>query len=200
MDTAQTTTISLSGLETFFAVCAIIGGVLFIARLILQFIGASHGADTAGDVTGEVNDMSEYSNGDSDVSFKLLSFQGLTAFFLMFGLVGFAMLRQNQSKAWIAITAASFAGLTAMWVIKKIFDIMLGLQSSGNLNIQNTLGKEGTVYLSIKKGQTGKVNVVVQNSLKLFDAVSDSTEDIQTGARVKVTKIIGGNILLVEKI
>ena len=78
------------GLEKLFMVCAVAGGILFAIRLVLQFLGG----DTGGhhDISSPVNVGGTDIHGDtvadgSDayLSFKLLSFQGLTAFFMMFG-------------------------------------------------------------------------------------------------------------------
>ena len=93
----------MNGLEKIFAVCAIVGGVLFIIRLVLQFMGGDFDADAADGLDGldGVDGLDgadadfDVEIGDTDYSFKLISFQGLTAFFAMFGLVGLAMLKQS---------------------------------------------------------------------------------------------------------
>lgn len=44
----------------------------------------------------------------------------------------------------------------------------------GTINIRNAIGSEGSVYLAIPKNGTGQVQVIVQGSLKTFDAFSKS--------------------------
>jgi hypothetical protein len=92
-----------TGLELFFLICAITGGGLFLARFVIQLIGGS-GIDV----------------GHADVSFKLLTLQGLTAFFMMFGLVGFALLRENKTGNGAALFGATAAGMGTVWIISKI--------------------------------------------------------------------------------
>ena len=91
----------LSGLEKAFLTCAVLGGLLFLVRLVMQFIGghgdgAGHeiGHDVPHDLPHDLDPgaVGEHAGlGDSDVSFKLLTFQGIMAFLMIFGLVGLAM-------------------------------------------------------------------------------------------------------------
>jgi membrane protein implicated in regulation of membrane protease activity len=87
-----------------------------------------------------------------------------------------------------------------MWVISRIFAFMGSMQSEGTLRMENAIGQQGKVYLTIPKGGTGKVNVVVQGSLREFDAVAESKAKIATGERVEVVQIANNNTLVVKKI
>lgn len=189
------------GMEWFFLLCALIGGVLFIFRLILQFVGGD--ADVDGDIDIDVDmdgDIDADTGGDSDVSFRLLSLQGVTSFGLMFGLVGLAMMRQSGQDAVRALAVATAAGLATVWLMKWIFNKAKVLQSSGNIKMKNAIGKEGDVYLTIPSHGTGKARVSVQNHLKVWDATTDNNQEIKTGERVRVTGVVSGNVLIVEKI
>jgi membrane-bound ClpP family serine protease len=76
---------------------------------------------------------------------------------------------------------------------------MKNLQSSGTIDVQNAVGQEGTVYLTIPADGTGKAQVTVQDRLKVYEAVSEYGEEIPSGERIKVVKVVSGNILVVEK-
>jgi len=194
----------LSGLELLFACCAVFGTVLFVIRLVLMFVGGiddAHSAD-AGDMDAGAGDFDAGAGDfdaadmdhtgdlhDSDISFRLLSLQGLTAFFMMFGLVGWAVIRQGEYNALIPIAAGTVAGLLTVWVMKIIFQFATGLQSSGTMNLKNAIGEEGTVYLTIHPGQSGKVQVSIQNRLAVLEAVTDSKEEIKTGEPIRVVRI-----------
>ena len=124
---------NLSGLELLFACCAVFGTVLFVIRLVLMFMGmggeGAHSADVGhieagGMDAGHLDTANIEHTGemhDSDISFKALSLQGITAFFMMFGLVGWAVIRQEKYNALIPIAAGTVAGLLTVWVMKKIF-------------------------------------------------------------------------------
>ena len=191
------------GMEWFFLLCALIGGTLFMIRLILQFVGGGSDMDADGDIDIDVDmdgDVDVGVGGDSDISFKLLSLQGITSFALMFGLVGLAMMRQSGQDAIRALVAATVAGSATFWLMKWIFNKAKVLQSSGNIKMKNAIGKEGDVYLAIPPHGTGKARVSVQNHLKVWNATTDSNQEIKTGERVRVTGVVSGNVLVVEKL
>ena len=203
---------SITGLELVFVICATFGGALFVVRLILMFMGAADseapdGMDVDGmDVDGmDVHDMDVHdidsADGvhDADISFKLLSLQGITAFFMMFGLVGWAMIRQGDYPPLVPIASGTVGGLATIWVMKKIFQFATSLQSSGTMDLNNAIGQEGTVYLTIRPGDIGKVQVNVQNTLSVLNAITESTEEIKTGTDVRVVKIKADK-LVVDKL
>jgi membrane protein implicated in regulation of membrane protease activity len=199
----------LTGVEKFFVLCAAIGAVLFSIRLVLMFagmgetdadldadvdvdadVGAHVDADTAG--AGEIS--------GADFSFKILSFQGLTAFFTMFGLVGLAMMRGSRLSAGWAILGGMGAGLFSVWVVSWLFTFFKRLQHSGTLSLKNAVGQEGKVYLSIPGDAPGKVQVSVQGRLGIFDAISEDKSNIPTDTVVKVVGLSSANLLVVRKV
>ncbi|UCD53570.1 MAG: hypothetical protein JSW27_13140 [Phycisphaerales bacterium] len=197
-----------SGTEKLYLVCAVIGGVLFVVRLVLQFVGGDGGGDYdagAADVAGGEIDggFAEDVGGDVDdayLSFKILSFQGLTAFFMMFGLVGLAMARQTQHNATTCLVVATGAGLGTVWIIGLIFRKAAALQASGNINLRNAIGQEGEVYLTIPNAGTGKAKVTVQDRLRIYNAISNDKTEIKTGQRVRVVEVTPQDVLVVEKV
>ena len=211
-----------SSLDKVFAVCALIGGGLFLIRLVLMLVGGGVDADGVDadididmdmdmdmdmdvdvdvdvDVDGDM-DGGDFEGGDSDISFRLLSFQGVTAFFMMFGLVGLALSYQSKVPHGFAIAGAIIAGLGTVWVMNCIFKAMSGLQSSGTIKMKNAIGKQGTVYLHIPDTGTGKARVSIQNQLKVYDAMSEGDQEIDTGERIQVVSIVSGNVLVVRKV
>jgi len=182
-----------NGLEMFFLACAIIGGFFVVMKLILQFIGG----DTPSDVGGSGDIDIDPQHVDSDVGFRLLSMHGLSAFFMMFGLVGLAIYRQNQAGVVISMVGAVAAGMASVWVIGRIFQGAANLQSSGTLKTVYAVGSTGTVYLTIPEGGTGRVSLNFQNRLREFDATEKNGAAVPTGTPIRVVKV-NANILEVE--
>jgi len=137
--------------------------------------------------------------GDTDVSFQLLSLQGLTAFFMMFGLVGLALYKANLFVP-LTVVGAVVVGLFTVWVISVLFSQMTRLQSDGTIDIGNAVGQAGSVYLSIPAKGSGQVQVTVQGSLKILDAVSADGKKISTGVKVRVKGVSDSTTLIVEKL
>ena len=201
----------LSGIEKLYLVCAVFGGILFVVRLILQFVGGDGGGDSdvgaadvgdvdVGDVDVDVDGGFEDAGGGMDdayLSFKVLSFQGLTAFFMMFGLVGLAMMRQTDKDTAKSLLAAMAAGLGTVCIIGLIFRKAGSLQASGNINLRNAVGQEGEVYLTIPNAGTGKAKVTVQQRLRIYEAISKDKTEIKTGQRVRIVEVTPQDVLVV---
>lgn len=181
-----------NGLELFFLICALVGGFFVVVKLIFQFIGGD------ADVEGMESDI-DGAHTDSDIGFRLLSMHGLSAFFMMFGLVGLALYRQSQAGVIISIVGAVAAGMVSVWFIGKLFQWAAGLQSSGTLKTSDSVGSTGTVYLTIPGGGTGRVSINFNNRLREFDAVEKNGSELPTGTPVKVVQV-NANVLVVEKI
>ena len=191
---------NLNGLEILYLICATTGGLFFAFRMVLLFMGLDHdGADGLDGDAGMGTDAVDAHHADSDIGFKVLTIQGLTSFFMMFGLVGFALYREMGTGALISVIGATAAGSATVWVIGKLFTSMKKLQSSGTIDASSAVGAEGTVYLTIPAGGTGLVQVSFRNHFREYDAVSQNKEEIKTGERIRVTWV-NGSVLVVEKL
>ena len=183
----------MTGLEQAFAVCAAIGGVLFVFRLVAQLLGLHH--DVALEIHSGDLDVTH-----SDIGFKLLSFQTMTAFLMMFGLVGFALARVEKLSTAFSLIGAVIAGGATAWLVALLFRGMGRLQSAGDYNPAQAIGQRGSVYLTIPAGGTGKVTVTVNNRLSVLDAVAEDKSEMKTGVAVEVLEIVAQNILVVKRV
>jgi len=189
----------LTWIEIIYWASTIVGGTLLVLRSIMLLVGGiEHNIiDTALDA-GHM-DISGDHHQDSDGSFKLISMQGLTSFFMMFGLVGLALLKADVHVVF-TVFGGAVAGLATVGIVGWLFTQMKRLQSEGTIDIQNTLNTDGSVYLTIPRNGSGQVQIIVQGSLKILDAVSSDESPIPTGDKVRVISVKGGNTLVVEKI
>lgn len=178
----------------------IFGGSLFLLRTILLFAGGevfSADMDFDGDI--DIGDIDTDFDGDvhpdTDISFKFLSLQGITAFFMMFGLVGLT-LYNIPVHPLLSVLGATMAGVFTTWVIGILFVAMGKLQSDGTIKIADAVGQTGEVYLTIPKNGSGQVRVIVQETLKIYDAVSEVNKKISTGTSVEVIRIKGNTLVV----
>lgn len=181
------------GFAVFFVICAMVGGFFVLLRFVLQMTGGVTDFDT------DLHPAGDLHHTDSDVGFKLLSLQGMAAFLLMFGLVGLALYQQSKAGMVFSMFGGIGAGLGAVWIVGKLFALAGRLQSSGNLAADAALGSEGTVYLAIPAGGSGRVTIVVQGRQRECDAVAADGGALPTGTPVRVVRI-GAGIATVEKI
>jgi len=183
-------------MQNVFLGCAIVGGGLFLLRSIMMVMGL--GSDEGEHHDGDGGDVDTTHSNSSIIALKLLTLHGMTAFLFMFGLVGYLMLDNNPQAVGFASVIATVVGVVTMLIIAKIFQSSRKLQSDGTIYPQDTVGLEGSVYLVIRPGEVGKVQVTVRNALKVFDArAKDPAVEIKTGDRVKV--IEAADVLIVEQ-
>jgi len=162
---------SFSGLEWIFLGLAALGGLGMVARLVAMLAGLD------GD------------DGDEGDDFQVLSVQGLSSFFLMFGLVGIALDRQTGAGAVASLLGGFLAGAAAVWVLARIFRVALGLQSSGTIPSQAAVGCLGTVHQRIPERGTGRVNIRIGQRIREMDAVEASGAGLPTGTPIRVVRV-----------
>lgn len=198
---------NFNAVEIFYAISAILGGVLFLIRTVLSLIGgdmdadsdvdfAMHDINLDGSVDGDLGDHSVSHVGEAN--FQLFSLQGITGFFMIFGLIGLALSKAGVNDLLTALAGLIAGGIT-MVAVAGIYWYMRTLQSDGTMKIDSTIGKTGTVYLTIPEKGSGQVSIVVQGGLKQFDAITSQKAPITTGEKVRIVSV-NGNVLTVEKI
>ncbi|MET0387297.1 MAG: hypothetical protein ABW321_15115 [Polyangiales bacterium] len=182
-------------LHDFFLYAAALGGALFLAQLALSALGAG---DADLDFGGDHHSGTDHHT-SSDTAFKLLSLQGLSAFFGMFGLSGLALHDESGLGPAPALGGALVLGWLTTVVIARIFRAANHLEGSGTLNLRNARGADATVYLRIAPNKPGKVTVTVQGRQVEATAVSGGGDTFETGDRVRVERALPDGTLLVGK-
>ena len=136
-----------STLELIFSASALIGGVLFLLWFVILLGGVAEGV-FEGLFGLEMDVMS------SDGSFDAMTFQGVMAFMMFFGLAGLYTMNSDGSDS-LAIAAGGIAGGASMYGTGKIFQVFFALEASGNVEIEQSIGVRGSVYLRIPEGGVG---------------------------------------------
>jgi hypothetical protein len=181
-------------LHDFFLYSAVAGGALFLVQLILSAMGAGDAdLDLGG---GHHGDLSGHSS--ADTAFKLLSLQGLTAFFGMFGLVGLALYHESKVGPTLSVLGGLCGGALTTWLISRIFRAAKGLEASGTIKLENAVGLTGTVYLGIAPNKPGKVTLTMAGRLLTLDAIS-AEQTLETGAEVRVVRVLGDGTVSVAR-
>ncbi len=188
---------NFNSVEIFYAISAILGGVLFLIRTLLSLFAGDMDADTDVDFAMHDIDMDGVMDGDfgdhnvshvGEANFQLFSLQGITGFFMIFGLIGLALSKAGVNDLLTALAGLVAGGIT-MVAVAGIYWYMRSLQSDGTMVMETAIGKTGTVYLTIPETGSGQVSVVVQGGIKQFDAVSAKHVRISTGEKVRVVKL-----------
>ena len=179
--------------DLIFWSAAIFGSALFLVRLCTAFIGGF----------GEEFDLIEDVDGDIHHQFglfKLLTLHTISGFFMMFGWIGLACLKQYHCNQWYALLFACSAGLITMIVTAFIFKWSRSLVSSGEcFAIEQTIGMIALVYQRISHHERGKIQIVVGGVTREILAQSQDGSSIESFSCVKVVDVVDHETVLVEK-
>lgn len=188
-----------NGVDLVFLISAIAGFALLLVRGLISMLGLS---DDGGGGGADIHDdfsMDHDSHATGDAGFSLLTMHGLTSFFMMFGLGGLTFSRGFGLNNAISILGASFLGIAMMVVMAKLMQVLVSMQSKGNISVANAAGCKGSVYLTIPAGGMGQVQISIQDRLQIFDANTEDGEALATGTRIEVVGAIDGGTVTVKK-
>lgn len=217
---------SLTTLEHILLYLAVPATLILLIQTILLFLGGvmdggeadldSDGPDWDTDLDSDLDGDLDGPDGDAHVpgdhdgpdmeeagqaaaGLHLFTLRGIVAFLTLFGW-GSLWLCQLGVLPAVALFLGVWMGLAGMVAIAVVVRQAVRLQYDGTLDIRNAVGLTGSVYLTVPAGRAGqgKVNVLVQEQLREFDAVSDSSQPIPTGADIVVTGLAGRNTLIVS--
>lgn len=167
---------SLSGMEKWFWLTAIISTGLFLLQNLLSWLGSELEVDADLDA-GE---------------FPLFSVKGLLVGLILFGWTG-VILSQSQLHGGVVLAAALGAGLVALLGVAYLMRVLLGMQDEGRrLYIHHALEAEGEVYLRIppQAQGVGKVHLVIDGAHHELEAQTAEAEEIPTGQKIRVVEIL----------
>lgn len=171
---------------------ALPASLIFLVQTVMTFLGTDAGdgleADFEGDFSG------------AEGPFQLFSLRNLINFLLGFGWSGVSLWNSIENKT-LLIALATFIGLGFLFLFFFIIKQLSKLQENNSFNIQNTINKSGTVYITIpaNKSGSGKVQVSVKGAFHELNAVTLG-EILPSGTVIRVTGLMDGNLLIVEKI
>lgn len=175
---------------------AIASSLIFIIETVLTFIGA--------DVEMDMDTDFDIADGgfEGDPSMNLYTFRNLVNFLLGMSWTAILLNEQMKSKALLMLIAFA-VGAGIVFAVMMMFKGLSKMQQSGNINVfESAVGCSGKVYLTVpgeRKGQ-GKVQININNSVREYDALTDSEDDLKTGTSIKVTEVLDASTLLVEEI
>ncbi len=180
-----------TGVELLFAASALVGGILFVLYFFLLMIGGI-ATDVFDGLFGIDVDLG------ADASFKALTFQGIMAFLMFFGLGGLYVLK-SDGGASLSILAGGIAGGASMYATGKLFELFVTLQQDGTTDLVEAVGSKGQTYLRISEDGVGQVTVEVNGAQRTYNAKSEDGAEIATGDFIEVVDVIG-EVLVVKRI
>jgi hypothetical protein len=159
--------------------------------LIIGFAGGSLGDVDGFGADGDI----DVDDGSAGAEVGFFTLKGILAFFAIGGWVGLGM---NMAGLHIALVlaVAIVCGTIGLIGVGYLYRALYKLQSSGNINTDNAVGKIAEVYLTIPPKGVGKITLNVQERFMEFEARSNAERAIKTGERVKVVEKADGMLIV----
>lgn len=180
-------------LQQIFALIALPSTVLIVIQTVLLLIGIGGDSDT--DV--DVDDVDGIDLPDDGLA--IFSVRGILSMLCITGWVAVALLETSLPQA-VSIAIAIVCGIATLIGMAYLMRAINRLQSSGNIDIENCVGKIAEVYIPIPASGdgSGKVNLTVQEKFSEFTAITTAADQLKTGAFVRVVAVSESGVLVVE--
>ena len=176
--------------------------LIFVIQTVMTFLGASHDGDFDINTDADAPDIAD-TDGDATVDhstgMNLLTLRNFVNFFLGFGWTA-VLLRGSVASTGLLMVISIIVGAVLVFLVMMLFRGLARMQQSGNINIfTSAIGCQGTVYLTIPAGRSGegKVQIVINEAVREYDAVTDG-EELRTGTAIHVVNVVNTTTLLVE--
>ena len=182
-------------IQQIFALIALPSTLLIVIQTVLMLIGI--GGDGGADADVDIDDGIEV----PDDGLAIFSVRGVTSMLCITGWVAVALLETSLPQG-VSIAIAIACGVATLIGMAYLMRAVYRLQSSGNIDIENCVGKIGEVYIPIPStgNGSGKINLTVQEKFSEFTAITTSGEQLKTGAFVRVVAVSESGVLVVEPI
>jgi len=167
---------------------AIFSTIIFAIKLVIFTIV---GGDT--EVNADFNTET-----DTDTSFGFISLQTILAFFMGFGWMGYAMLKQFGQGQILSLLSAVGVGLVFMIGTAFLMFSVRKLEKNVKKDKSTALNKVGKAYTYFEPNGTGQIEIEINGQLSVVNAVNSTNEVINSFDQIRVNKV-ENEILYIEK-
>lgn len=172
---------------------AIPSSLFFLGQTIMTFVGMDSGDGLDADFDSDLN--------TDGGPMQLFTLRNLINFLLGFSWTGVSIYNKLESKFLVGLIA-TLVGLVFLFLFFFVIRQIKKLAEDNSFKLPMTIDKTGEVYLTIpalKKG-TGKILISVNGAMHELAAATEENENISSGSLVKVLRVEGDNLLIVQSI
>ena len=180
-------------------VIALVTSLVFLVQMVLTFIGIGD-ADTDVDFGGDA-DFSDGDTLDTGGAMQLFTIRNFINFLLGLGWGGVCLYSVIPNTIVLSLVAI-LVGVLFVYIFLIIYRQLRKLERNGAYHIDDCVGQTVDVYLTIPSNRSGmgKVQISFSGSVQELSALTDSDTPLRSGSKVRVTEVIDGTTVLVEKL
>ena len=186
-------------------VIALVTSLVFLIQMVLTFIGIGD-TDTDVDLGGDADfgGDSDFSDGDTldtGGAMQLFTIRNFINFLLGLGWGGVCLYSVIPNTIVLTIVAI-LVGVLFVYIFLIIYRQLRKLERNGAYRISDCVGHTVDVYLTVPANRSGmgKVQISFSGSVQELAALTDSDTPLCSGSKVRVTEVIDGTTVLVEKL
>ena len=181
--------------QQIFACIAIPSTVIVLIQTVLLLIGIG---DDSGSEGADFDEDGVPDGGDGD-GLTLFTVRGITTMLAVTGWSGMALLETALPDIVSVILSVLF-GVAMLFLMAYIMKLVSKLQASGNIDVENAIGKVAQVYIPIAPSGSGfgKVTMTVQEKFCEFNAITTAGYTLKTGLYVRIVAVDESGTLVVE--
>ena len=186
-------------------VIALITSLIFLIQMVLTFIGIGD-ADTDVDFGGDADLGGDAGFSDGDTldtggAMQLFTIRNFINFLLGLGWSGVCLYSVIPNTI-VLLLVSILVGVLFVYIFLIIYRQLRKLERNGAYHIDDCVGQTVDVYLTIPSNRSGmgKVQISFSGSVQELSALTDSDTPLRSGSKVRVTEVIDGTTVLVEKL
>ena len=171
-------------MDTFFLVCAGLGGTILVLQIVAGMLGVGGDHDTDHD-TGADHGGNWF--------LGALSIRTAAAALTFFGLGGLTAIYYGANEP-ATLGVAIGSAVAAFYAVAFIMQSLHGLKAEGTVRIDRAVDRTGSVYLRVPGSRTGlgKIHLSIQNRTVEYQAVTAGPE-LPTGTAVRVVAVVNSD-------
>ena len=186
-------------------VIALVTSLVFLIQMVLTFIGIGD-ADTDVDFGGDTDFGGDAGFSDGDTldtggAMQLFTIRNFINFLLGLGWGGVCLYSVIPNTIVLSLVSI-LVGVLFVYIFLIIYRQLRKLERNGAYHIDDCVGQTVDVYLTIPSNRSGmgKVQISFSGSVQELSALTDSDTPLRSGSKVRVTEVIDGTTVLVEKL
>lgn len=160
----------------------LIGTIIFILKTALPI---DTGSEVSTDFTSSI---------DSDASFHLFTIEGIAAFFMCSGWMGWLAFKQLNYELQMSLIISVGSGVLGMAFFSWLIQTFKKFEHVPKPDYKELLNKKGKAYIRFKSKGTGEIMIEFNSKLQTLDAINEMEEEIAPFSPIVVTKVEGDTI------
>lgn len=186
---------NLSNFQQVSFVVAVTASVIMLIFLLLMIIGVD---DT--DFDGIDGPDIDVINDEPLIGFSGLRILTLRGILVLISMGAWTSFLLEPIMHWaFAVIIGVLVGIVSALLVALAFKASLKLESTGNLDYKNAIGKDATVYIRVPKNRAGKGKITfnMQERFVEVDAITEDLEDLMPKTSVVILDVIDETTLKV---